>query len=108
MQESVKPIVVLSHFLVLEQVRYDGQVIPYDFVRDLEPFVTYVPVCPEVDIGLDVPRDPIRIVNLRGEARLLQPDSGLDLTERMTEFCESFLGSLGDVDGFILKDHSPS
>ena len=108
MQESVKPIVVLSRCLDLEPVRYDGQVIPYDFVRDLEPFVTYVPVCPEVDIGLGVPRDPIRIVNLRGEARLLQPDSGLDLTERMTEFCESFLGSLGDVDGFILKNHSPS
>ena len=108
MLESIKPIVVLSRCLDLEPVRYDGQVIPYEFVRELEPHVTFVPVCPELESGLGVPRDPIRIVNACGEARLLQPESGRDVTERMTGFIESFLGGLGAVDGFILKSRSPS
>ena len=106
--ESVKPIVVLSRCLELEPVRYNAQVIPYDFVRELEPHVTYVPVCPEVEIGLGVPRDPIRIVAVGGEPRLVQPDTGRDVTTEMTRFATSFLGSLGAVDGFLLKNRSPS
>jgi uncharacterized protein YbgA (DUF1722 family)/uncharacterized protein YbbK (DUF523 family) len=108
MGESVKPVVVLSRCLELEPVRYNGQVIPYEYVRELEPFVTYVPVCPELEIGLGVPRDPIRIVNVGGEARLMQPDTGLDLTKRMTDFAAAFLSGLGEVDGFLLKNRSPS
>jgi len=104
----VKPIVVLSRCLELEPVRYNGQVIPYDFVRDLEPWVRYVPVCPELEIGLGVPRDPIRIVAVDGEARLLQPDTGRDVTEAMAGFADDFLSRLGDVDGFLLKNRSPS
>ncbi|UCC48367.1 MAG: DUF1722 domain-containing protein [Gemmatimonadota bacterium] len=108
MKEIVKPIVVLSRCLELEPVRYNAQVIPYDFVRELEPFVTFIPVCPEVEIGLGVPRDPIRIVAVAGEARLVQPDTGRDVTAEMASFATSFLGSLGEVDGFILKNRSPS
>jgi uncharacterized protein YbgA (DUF1722 family)/uncharacterized protein YbbK (DUF523 family) len=108
MSDRVKPVVVLSRCLELEPVRYNGQVIPYDFVRELEPWVEYVPVCPELEIGLGVPRDPIRIVSIEGEARLVQPDSGRDLTREMTSFGEAFLGSLAAVDGFLLKNRSPS
>ena len=108
MSDQPKPAVVLSRCLELEPVRYDGQVIPYEFVRELEPWVTYVPVCPELEIGLGVPRDPISIVEVDGEARLLQPDTGRDLSEDMRGFADSFLGSLGAVDGFILKNRSPS
>jgi uncharacterized protein YbgA (DUF1722 family)/uncharacterized protein YbbK (DUF523 family) len=108
MSEAIKPRVVVSRCLELEPVRYNAQVIPYDFVRQLEPFVTFVPVCPELEIGLGVPRDPVRIVVLGGEARLLQPTTGRDLTAEMLSFADSFLSGLGDVDGFILKSRSPS
>ncbi|UCC71488.1 MAG: DUF523 and DUF1722 domain-containing protein [Gemmatimonadota bacterium] len=108
MNDWPKPVVVLSRCLELEPVRYNGQVIPYEFVRELEPWVTYVPICPEVEIGLGVPRDPIRIVAVDGEARLLQPDTGRDVTEEMVGFSDSFLSSLGKVDGFLLKNRSPS
>jgi uncharacterized protein YbgA (DUF1722 family)/uncharacterized protein YbbK (DUF523 family) len=108
MSDWPRPVVILSRCLELEPVRYNGQVIPYDFVRELEPWVDYVPVCPEVEIGLGVPRDPIRIVEVDGEARLLQPDTGRDVSEAMRGFAESFLGSLGEVDGFLLKNRSPS
>jgi uncharacterized protein YbgA (DUF1722 family)/uncharacterized protein YbbK (DUF523 family) len=108
MQSTVKPVVVVSRCLEFEPVRYNGQVIPYDFLRELEPWVTYVPVCPEVEIGLGVPRDPVRIVMMDGEARLLQPATERDVTAEMRSFSDEFLGSLGEVDGFILKNRSPS
>jgi uncharacterized protein YbgA (DUF1722 family)/uncharacterized protein YbbK (DUF523 family) len=103
------PIVVLSQCLEKEACRYNAQVIRDDFVRELEPFVRYVTVCPEVEIGLGVPRDPIRLVRI-GEARplLVQPATSRDLTEAMTAFSERFLGALPAVDGFVLKNRSPS
>ncbi len=108
MSDIVKPVVVLSRCLELEPVRYNGQVIPYDFVRELEPWVTFVPVCPELEIGLGVPRDPIRIIAVDGEARLIQPTTDRDLTAAMVDFSDRFLAGLGEVDGFILKNRSPS
>jgi uncharacterized protein YbgA (DUF1722 family)/uncharacterized protein YbbK (DUF523 family) len=77
-------------------------------VEKLKPFVNFVPVCPEVETGLGVPRNPIRIVLAKGKRRLVQPATGLDLTEKMEKFADSFLSSLGEVDGFILKRGSPS
>lgn len=108
MREFARPIVVVSRCLELEPCRYDEQVIPFDFLKRLEPHVTLVPVCPEVAIGLGVPREPIRIVSQSGERRLIQGATGRDLTARMIDFAERFLASLDDVDGFILKSRSPS
>jgi uncharacterized protein YbbK (DUF523 family) len=77
-------------------------------VKKLRPYVDFVPICPEVEIGLGVPRNPIRIVLVNGEKRLMQPATGLDFTDKMKEFSETFLTSLDSVDGFILKSGSPS
>lgn len=79
-----------------------------DFVKKLVPHVEFIPVCPEVEIGLGVPRYPIRIVLLNGELRLIQPATNLDLTEKMRRFAYSFLDSLQEVDGFIFKSRSPT
>lgn len=108
MAKWARPTVVVSRCLEYEPVRYNGQVIPYDFVRQLEPWVTFVPVCPELEIGLGVPRDPVRIVALDGEARLIQPATDRDVTLEMDRFSQSFLSSLSKVDGFLLKNRSPS
>ena len=108
MKEFPKPVVVVSKCITFEPVRWDGQIIADEFVEKLKPYVNFVPVCPEVGIGLGVPRDPIRIVLVDGEKRLLQPATGLDFTDKMKEFSESFLDSLDAVDGFILKSGSPS
>jgi uncharacterized protein YbgA (DUF1722 family)/uncharacterized protein YbbK (DUF523 family) len=102
------PIVVLSQCLEKEACRYNAQVIKDDFVRELEPLVRYLPTCPEVEIGLGVPRDPIRIVKIGESPRLVQPSTGRDLTEDMRAFGERFLDGVGAVDGFILKNRSPS
>ena len=68
----------------------------------------FITVCPEVEIGLGVPRDPIRVVVHNRKLRLVQPATKADVTERMVDFCNTFLNSLGDVDGFLLKSRSPS
>lgn len=70
--------------------------------------VDFIPICPEVEIGLGAPRPPVRLVRVGGEVRLLQPATGRDVTEEMRAFAASFLDSLPPVDGFILKNRSPS
>jgi uncharacterized protein YbgA (DUF1722 family)/uncharacterized protein YbbK (DUF523 family) len=108
MREFPKPNVVISRCITFDPVRYNAQIISSEFVEKLKPFVNFVPVCPEVEIGLGVPRDPIRIVLVNGERRLMQPSTGLDFTEKMERFANSYLDSLDEVDGFILKRGSPS
>lgn len=104
----MKPVVVLSKCLEFAPCRYNGAMIPDRFVRQLEPHVTFLPVCPEVEIGLGVPRDPVRVVSEKGELHLLQPATGRDLSEKMRRFSNQFLTSMSEVDGFILKNRSPS
>jgi uncharacterized protein YbgA (DUF1722 family)/uncharacterized protein YbbK (DUF523 family) len=108
MREFPRPNVVISKCITFKPVRYNGEIISSEFVEKLKPFVNFTPVCPEVEIGLGVPRNPIRIVLVNEERRLIQPATGLDLTEKMEQFAESFLDSLKEVDGFILKRGSPS
>jgi uncharacterized protein YbgA (DUF1722 family)/uncharacterized protein YbbK (DUF523 family) len=78
------------------------------FVEGLKPFVDFITVCPEVEIGLGTPRKPIRIVSRCNDLRLIQSKTGLDVTEKMQQFISSFLDSLPEVDGFILKSRSPT
>ncbi len=102
-----KPKIVVSQCLGFAPCRYDGAIIEDAFVRELAPFVEFIPVCPEVAIGLGVPRKPIRIVLQGGKKHLLQEDTGKDLTREMEEFSETFL-TRQNVHGFILKAKSPS
>lgn len=108
MRQFPRPIVVVSRCLEFDKVRYDGQVIHSRIVRDLEPFVDFIKVCPEVEIGLGVPRETIRIVRKDGSYRLIQPATGEDLTDRMNSFTEGFIEDLREVDGFIFKSKSPT
>jgi len=106
--ESPRPRVVISRCIEFESVRWDGQIISNDFVRALLPHIEAITVCPEIGVGLEVPRDPIRIVRVDGEDRLLQPSTGRDLTGEMKEFTKNFLDNLPLIDGFIMKSGSPS
>jgi uncharacterized protein YbgA (DUF1722 family)/uncharacterized protein YbbK (DUF523 family) len=65
-------------------------------------------VCPEVEIGLGVPRDPIRVIKINDQLRLYQPSTEEDLTEQMENFTNKFLENVKSIDGFILKNKSPS
>ncbi|ENQ3077076.1 DUF523 and DUF1722 domain-containing protein [Bacillus cereus] len=108
MRQFVKPTVVVSKCLEFEACRYNGDKLSDATVRNLQPYVEFIPVCPEVEIGLGIPRETIRIVEHDGTQKLVQPSTGADLTEKMQQFSDVFLSSLPDVDGFILKNRSPS
>ncbi|MBU8905818.1 YbgA family protein [Desertibacillus haloalkaliphilus] len=108
MRRFAKPTVVVSKCLEFEACRYNGDKITNATICDLKPYVEFIPVCPEVEIGLSIPRETIRLVDKEGKNHLLQPSTGEDLTESMSEFSEEFLNNVGSVDGFILKSRSPT
>lgn len=103
-----KPVVLISRCIEFDAVRYNGDMISSHEVAVMKPYVSFIPVCPEVEIGLGIPRDTIRIVRREGSDHLIQPSTGEDLTDRMNEFCSSYLQNLTSVDGFILKNRSPT
>lgn len=102
-----RPRVVVSRCLGFTHCRYDGSMISAPEVRALEEEVEFHTVCPEMEIGLPSPRPPLRLVGER-EPRLLQPATGRDLTDPMGEFVSQLFLSLPPVDGFVLKNRSPS
>ena len=105
---QARPIVVISRCIDFDSCRYNGQVIRASLREELEPFVELRPVCPELEIGLGVPRDPVRLVRRDDGPHMIQPSTGRDLTVAMNAFSAGFLDSLDEVDGFILKSSSPS
>jgi len=104
----VTPKVVFSRCLGFDSCRWDGASVPNGFAERLIAYTETVTVCPELEIGLGVPRDPIKIVKEDEGQRLLQLNTEKDLTRRMEDFARSYLKSLGEVDGFLLKERSPS
>lgn len=65
-----KPTIVVSECLGYAAVRFNGQPLNDHFLELLAPYVHIIPVCPEVAIGLGVPRLPVRLVNIDGEDHL--------------------------------------
>ena len=104
----VKPRIVVSKCLEFDTCRYNGLSINDSVVRSLKDYVEFFPVCPEVEIGLGTPRDPIRLINKNNQIKLVQPTTKKDLTKKMQNFSNKFLEKLASVDGFILKNRSPS
>lgn len=108
MREFVRPKVVVSRCLGFDHCRYNGGIISSPIVANLMEYVDFLPVCPEVEIGLGIPRGPVRIILENGGQRLVQSTSGKDITEAMKAFCTDFFSSTGEIDGFLLKYRSPS
>jgi uncharacterized protein YbgA (DUF1722 family)/uncharacterized protein YbbK (DUF523 family) len=72
--------------------------------------VEWVAVCPEVEIGLGVPRSTLRLAGRPESPRLVQEATGQDLTSRMRRYAEERVRELEglDLDGYVLKRASPS
>jgi uncharacterized protein YbgA (DUF1722 family)/uncharacterized protein YbbK (DUF523 family) len=101
----------VSACLLGEKVRYDGGHKHNHLLTDLlGRWFEYVPVCPEVEIGLGTPRETIRLEQHPGGVRLVAPKSGADLTERMTTWAQRRVAGLAalDLSGYVLKKDSPS
>jgi uncharacterized protein YbgA (DUF1722 family)/uncharacterized protein YbbK (DUF523 family) len=106
-----RPRLGISACLLGRKVRFDGGHKRDVFVTDmLGPWFTWVPVCPEVELGLGTPRESLRLVGPPTAPRLVAPRSGSDITEAMSRLAEARAGELAaqDLAGFILKKDSPS
>ncbi|MDZ7860038.1 MAG: DUF523 and DUF1722 domain-containing protein [Candidatus Krumholzibacteriota bacterium] len=103
-----RPSVVVSKCLGFKKCRYNGQTIPDRFVERLGDYVDYITVCPEEEIDLGTPRDPVRIGRRGDEIRMVQPASGADYTDKMLNFVSTFLDGVESADGFLMKNRSPS
>ena len=100
----------VSSCLVGERVRYDGGDKRDPFIADtLGAVFELVPVCPEVAIGMGVPRPPIRLVGDPQRPRALGvDDADLDVTAPLTAFGRRMAVELDDIGGYIFKSRSPS
>jgi len=92
-------------------VRYDGGHKRDAFVRDmLGRFVSFVPVCPELESGLGVPRPAMRLVRDGDAVRVVEIESGRDHTRTLERWSAARLRSLRALElcGYVLKKNSPS
>jgi uncharacterized protein YbbK (DUF523 family) len=100
-----------SACLLGEDVRYDGtNKRDAALLEALAGRVEWVPVCPEAEFGLGVPRPIIRLERHDDGVRVTQPDSSRDLTDEFDAWCDARVAALqlSELDGFVLKARSPS
>ncbi len=101
----------ISTCLLGETVRYDGGHKLDRFLTDtLGQYVEYVPVCPEVECGLGVPRESMHLEGDPDSPRLVTTHSKQDVTGRMVKWAKKRAAELEkeDLCGFIFKSDSPS
>lgn len=111
-ESKMKPIKVgISTCLLGDSVRYDGSHKLNRFLKNtLGKYVEWVPVCPEVEAGLPIPREAMRLVGNQKEVRLLTQKTKIDHSERMLSWSGPRLDLLEkeDLCGFVFKNRSPS
>lgn len=106
----MKPRVAVSSCLLGNPVRYDGgHKAQHWMLEELPGIVELIPLCPEVEAGLGVPRPPVRLVQTDNGIRALGvDDEELDVTDRLNRYAEGVVGELSGFNGLILKARSPS
>jgi len=104
-----KPRVGISRCLLGFPVRYDGRD-KFDplLAETLAERIEWVPVCPEMEFGLPVPREPIQLEGNPASPELRGVDSRGDHTAAMRAFSARRAAELGELEGFVFKRKSPS
>lgn len=101
----------VSTCLLGEKVRFDGGHKHNRYItQTLGQFFDFVPVCPETECGLGIPREAMRLVGDVNKPRLLTNKTGIDHTDKMMAWTKNRLDQLQQEDlcGFIFKKGSPS
>jgi uncharacterized protein YbgA (DUF1722 family)/uncharacterized protein YbbK (DUF523 family) len=101
----------VSACLLGEEVRFDGGHKRDTFLtKVLGPHVEFVPVCPEVEMGLGTPRETLRLVRHGASVRMITTRTGIDHTDGMNAWSDKRLTELEreNLSGYVLKKDSPS
>ena len=106
-----KPRVGVSACLLGQEVRYDGTHKRNATLIDLiRPQVEWVAVCPEVEVGMGTPREPLRLISGEDGLRMMTVNTQVDHTDRMNAWARARVRELlsAGLDGYVLKSGSPS
>ncbi len=101
----------VSSCLLGAKVRFDGGHKKDDFlVNTFGEWVQWVPVCPEVEVGMGTPRESVRLVRKDADVRMVAPKSGKDWSEAMRTYSAQRVEKLAtsELSGYVLKKDSPS
>ncbi|MDP9535480.1 DUF523 and DUF1722 domain-containing protein [Pseudomonas protegens] len=107
---SAKPKIAISACLMGVEVRYNGGHKESRLCsRVLSDYFDFVPLCPEVAIGMGTPREPIRLVGDPEQPRAIGTvDASLDVTLPLAEYGERMAAQVNDICGYIFMQNSPS
>jgi uncharacterized protein YbgA (DUF1722 family)/uncharacterized protein YbbK (DUF523 family) len=108
---SPKPRLGISACLLGQKVRYDSGHKKDPFLTDTFGLqVEWVPVCPELEVGMGVPREPVRLVGNASDFRMIAERSGKDWTSAMRRFAAERTRELEalELSGYVFKKDSPS
>ena len=106
-----RPLVGISTCLLGERVRWDAGHRRADvLLAALSPYVRWLPVCPEVDVGMGVPREPVELGGDADAPRMVGVQTGRDWTDEMRAYAARRVEELvrAGIRGFVLKTRSPS
>ena len=101
----------VSSCLLGEEVRWDGHHKRNGFIADfLSRYVQVVSVCPELEVGMGVPREPVRLIGAAAAPPMVGVRSGKDWTSAMRRYASARIRRLKalDLSGYLLKENSPS
>jgi uncharacterized protein YbgA (DUF1722 family)/uncharacterized protein YbbK (DUF523 family) len=100
----------ISSCLLGQEVRHDGGHKRNAWILNtLSSYFDFRPLCPELAIGMGVPRPTIRLIKQDNVIRLVgSKDTDLDVTDEMNRFSDQAVSGLDDLSGYILKKDSPS
>jgi len=104
------PLVGVSRCLLGDAVRYDGHSKANQIVLEqLSQLFELIPVCPEVEAGLSIPRPAVQLTgSIKNPGLIGRDDPSLDITDLMQDYCKTRPAELNHLSGFIFKSRSPS
>lgn len=101
----------ISSCLLGKRVRFDGGHKKDSYITDvLDSYFEFVPVCPEIEVGMPVPREAVRLEGPANIPRMVGSKTGTDWTDQMNRYARQRVrrADLADLSGFIFKSRSPS
>ncbi|MXW31292.1 MAG: DUF523 domain-containing protein, partial [Chloroflexi bacterium] len=107
-----RPRIGVSACLLGEPLRYDGGHLRNEFLtQTLAPHVEWTPVCPESEVGMGTPREPVRLVDVGdGALRMQGVRSDTDHTDAMRSWAARRIGEIAGLElhGYVFTKNSPS
>lgn len=100
----------ISSCLLGQKVRYDGGHKRCDYLLNIiKPYAELLPCCPEVEVGLSIPRPSLKLIGDKHHPRMVVvKDESQDITDKMLKFSQKRMKTFQDLDAYILKKDSPS